>query len=74
MHRDHRVQEFARELNIQLIFIQLGLTYECQPLHRRVFGNLKQCAHRRFNNEILQSSFDSVCMGWALKLLVDVWK
>jgi hypothetical protein len=62
-HHDHQVHKFVRELGIRLTFIPPGLMDECQALDRRVFGNLKQRAHRRFDNEILQGR---------LKLLVDV--
>jgi hypothetical protein len=70
--RNHQVQEFARELSIPLIFIPPGLTDECELLDRRVFENLHQCAPRKFDCEMLQVHFDAVCIGRALKRLVDV--
>jgi hypothetical protein len=73
-HRDREVQETAGRLGIRLIFIPPGLTGECQPLDRRVFGNLKQRARRRFDNEVLQGRSERFCLGSALRLLVEVWR
>jgi hypothetical protein len=72
--RDPQVRELARELHIQLVFIPPGATDECQPLDRRIFGNLKQRARRQFDNEILQARFRQVRVGQAVRILLDVWK
>jgi hypothetical protein len=68
--RDQQVRELAKQLGIQLIFIPPGSTDECQPLDRGIFGNLKQRSRRRFDTEILRGSFEHVCVGRGVRLLL----
>jgi hypothetical protein len=49
-HRAEEVKSFAQEIGIRLEFIPLGMTAECQPLDRRIFGNLEAQVRRRFND------------------------
>lgn len=48
-HRCDEVKTLAEELGIRLEFIPPGATGNCQPLDRRIFGNLKSRARARFD-------------------------
>jgi hypothetical protein len=72
-HRDATVQTLASRIGIRLEFLPAGQTDELQPLDRRVFGNLKQRARRRFNHEILQGPENNLNIAWAIQILVKVW-
>ena len=54
-HHDSIAQMEAEKLNIELIRIPEGCTDECQPLDRRIFGNMKSQATAHFNKEIVKN-------------------
>jgi hypothetical protein len=72
-HRDSSVQELARNLGIKPEFIPAGATGELQPLDRRIFGNLKQRARRRFDDDVLEGRTRSLQIGPAVCVLLDAW-
>jgi hypothetical protein len=72
-HRDATIQAIAARIGIRLEFVPAGQTDELQLLDRRVFGNLKQRARRRFDNEIMQGRENNLNMAWAIQVLVKVW-
>jgi hypothetical protein len=47
-HRTSSLQEHARELWIELLFISAGGTSKFEPLDHRAFGELKSRARRAF--------------------------
>ena len=48
-HRTAAVQELANELDIELLYVPAGGTSLYQPLDRRIFGELKSRARRKFS-------------------------
>lgn len=44
VHHNEIARLAASDLNIKLIMIPKGATDECQPLDRRIFGNMKKKA------------------------------
>jgi hypothetical protein len=70
-HRSKETKELARQLNIQLEFIPAGQTGECQPLDRRLFGNLKSRARSRFDQ--MCSRREDPTMQDSVAMLVDAW-
>jgi hypothetical protein len=71
-HRSNETKSLAARLKIQLEFVPPGMTGECQPLDRRIFGILKGRARSRFDHMCCQhvdpSTEESVTM------LVDAWR
>jgi hypothetical protein len=57
-HKAHLLESVkarAAELQIVLHFVPVGMTDECQPLDRAVFGALKRQPARRFREQISQN-------------------
>jgi hypothetical protein len=48
------------------------MTAECQPLDRRIFGNLKARARRMFND--YRAVNQSPSMEDSITILLDAWK
>jgi hypothetical protein len=71
-HRSATVQALALELGIRLEFIPSGMTGELQPLDRRIFGNLKARARRRFDDQWVKDH--DMDMQRSVQILVDAWR
>jgi hypothetical protein len=72
-HRCQETKDLANLLQIQLEFIPPGMTGECQPLDRRIFGNLKSRARSRFARMCCQEG-EGPTMEDSVAMLVDAWK
>jgi hypothetical protein len=70
-HRAEEMKSFAREIGTCLEFIPLGMTAESWPLDRRIFGNLKVRARRRFNDYWTVNQSPS--MENSITVLFDAW-
>jgi hypothetical protein len=55
VHLVDAVRQRAAELQIVLHFVPVGMTDECQPLDRAVFGVLKAKQRRMFREEVTQN-------------------
>jgi hypothetical protein len=71
-HRCQETKDLASLLSIRLEFIPAGMTGECQPLDRRIFGNLKSRARRRYDEMCAQG--EDPTMEDSVAMLVDAWK
>jgi hypothetical protein len=71
-HRCQETKELAAQLGIRLEFIPPGATADCQPLDRRLFGNLKSRARARFD-EIWAVDHEP-SMEESIAMLLDAWK
>jgi hypothetical protein len=63
----------AEELGIHIEFIPAGMTAECQPLDRRLFGNLKSRARCRFDYMWMARNGDPT-MQESILMLLAAWK
>jgi hypothetical protein len=70
-HRSNDTKSLAARLEIQLEFVPPGMTGECQPLDRRIFGILKGRARSRFNRMCCQHVNPS--MEDSVGMLVEAW-
>jgi hypothetical protein len=70
-HRTEWIKSLARELGIKLDFIPAGMTGECQPLDRRIFGSLKARARARF--DALYSHDKEPTMMDSVGMLLGAW-
>jgi hypothetical protein len=71
-HRCQETKDIAQLLQIQLEFIPEGMTGECPPLDRRIFGNLKSRARSRYAQMCCQG--EDPTMEDSVAMLVDAWK
>jgi hypothetical protein len=71
-HRCAEAKALAAELGIRLEFIPPGMTADCQPLDRRIFGNLKSRARARFN--ALWAVDQNLSMQDSIVILLEAWK
>jgi hypothetical protein len=72
-HRCAEAKALAPELNIELEFIPAGMTGDCQPLDRRIFGNLKSRARSRFDRLWIAEEHEP-SMPDSVALLLEAWK
>jgi hypothetical protein len=70
-HRTQKIKSQARELSVKLDFIPAGMTGECQPLDRRIFGSLKARARARF--DALYSHDTEPTMNDSVAMLLGAW-
>jgi hypothetical protein len=73
-HRDADVKDKAQEEEITVSFIPAGQTDEWQPLDRRIFGNLKQRAVRRWNRQFVVQKDPELSVNLALVNLMEAWE
>lgn len=71
-HRSQDTKDLAASLNIQLEFIPAGMTGECQPLDRRIFGNLKSRARSRFDQGCARGEDPTI--EDSVAMLLEAWK
>jgi hypothetical protein len=71
-HRCQETKDLASLLQIELEFIPPGMTGECQPLDRRIFGNLKSRTRSRFDHMYCRGQDPT--MEDSVAMLVDAWK
>jgi hypothetical protein len=67
------VKERAQELGIELVFIPAGLTGECQPFDRRIFGGLKAPTRAEFDRRIM-SVDKELRLSASIGILLDAWR
>ena len=72
-HRTKDVKTKAKELGIELIYVPAGGTSKYQPLDRRVFGELKSRARKKFR--ILSRKYGDAEMPYqrAMQVLLESW-
>jgi hypothetical protein len=73
-HRTPRLQEGARELRIELLFVSAGGTSQFQPRERCVFGELKSRARRAFKRLAWQTGTRGTSHEQALVVFVRAWE
>jgi hypothetical protein len=71
-HRCQETKDLADLLSIRLEYIPPGMTGECQPLDRRIFGNLKARARSRFDEMCCKG--EDPTMEDSVAMLVEAWK
>lgn len=70
-HRCPNARALAQQLDIRLEFIPAGKTADCQPLDRRIFGNVKSQARSRFDR--LWANNKDPTMKDSILILLTVW-
>jgi hypothetical protein len=72
-HRDQKVKDLAKKLNIRLIFIRANEMNEYGPLDRRIFDPMKQRARKQSRALFLQDCAAQLGMPEALECMISVW-
>jgi hypothetical protein len=72
-HRTQGVKDLARELGIELLFVPAGATGECQPLDRRIFGELKSLARSEFVRQWSRTASRETAYSDAVTILEYCW-
>ena len=73
-HRDESVKQYAEKKNTYLSFIPAGQTAIWQPLDRRIFGQVKQICHMRFQQMMTERPLEELDMIDAIIILLEVWQ
>jgi hypothetical protein len=72
-HRTAKIQQRAREPQIELLSVPAGGTSEFQPFDRRSFGELKSQARRAFEHLAWRSGDRRSTPEQAIAVLVEAW-
>jgi hypothetical protein len=72
-HRSEIVKEYARGLNIRLLFIPPGCTDRMQPLDRRIFGILKAHARRMWRKHYHETNGEKELRDMMVVRLLEAW-
>jgi hypothetical protein len=72
-HRTSKLKQRAQELNLELLFVPAGGTSLCQPLDRRIFGELKSRARHAFFQLSAQTGVQGATPEQAVTILVNCW-
>jgi hypothetical protein len=72
-HRTAKIQQRAREFQIELLDVPAGGTSEFQPLDGRTLGELKSRARRAFEHLPWRSGDRRSTPEQAIAVLVEAW-
>ena len=73
-HRAEIVQNKARELNIELLFVPAGGTSQYQPLDVRIFGELKSRARKKFEHLAFKKKNRDITYEESISILLKSWE
>ncbi|OHS92718.1 hypothetical protein TRFO_40949 [Tritrichomonas foetus] len=73
-HRNNETKFHAQYNDVNLSYIPAGQTGFCQPLDKRIFGNLKKKSQKEFELLLLDKEFSEVDLIDALVILLKTWK
>jgi hypothetical protein len=72
--RKARVQQQAKELEIELFFVPAGGTARFQPLDLRIFGELKSRARAEFQQRFVRAGGCEAHYNMAMQVLCKCWR
>lgn len=73
-HTSDKVEDYAKELKIEIIKVPAGQTGTEQPLDRLIFGSMKKTADQLWNEKIANSEQNIFTRETASAILAESWK